>query len=140
MIENACFTEDSFTMSLDIETNQWYDADGLSDSEVYYELTSKMSFKMMHFITSVFYVLRDFSTTNYKGHNCIDLRDVKNAVEMVWNPDVYGDKDFYECELMTCFNEICPVVGCEVNVVGVVLIKNKEWLGSMTTKEIIDYM
>lgn len=145
MVTNECFSDESYTMSLDIETNQWYGVEGLLNVDVNNLPVTGMCQGDVHtFICNAISLAKTKKTVTVHGVKCMSLDVLK---EVCKETEDYmhieeNDRPSYEMQFMNyLFSDSCmmDVVGTEVNLVGAVLIKTSTWL-DCNTNELIEEM
>lgn len=140
MKTNDCFNEKSLTMSMDVETNQWYDAEGLlSAATDIDEVLSAGGFTNAYnvpFIKHVVALLKITKPSVYKNHKVFSLRNVKDAIDAAEkiSPLTAQGKANLELDLADfLFQHKNPYklisMGAEVNLAGFYILPTSEWLG-----------
>lgn len=140
MRTNDCFNENSLTMSLDVETNQWYDAEGLlsatADIDGVLKAGGFTNSYNVPFIKEVVALLKITKPSVYKKHKVFSLRNVKDVIDIAesFSPLSQQGKANLECDLVDfLFQYENPYkltsMGAEVNLAGFYVLPTSEWLG-----------
>lgn len=145
MVTNACFSDESYTMSLDIETNQWYGVEGLLNVDVNaLPVAGAYQGNMHTFVCNAISLAKTKKTVKVHGKKCMSLDVLKEVCKETEEYMHIEENNRPLCEMMFMnylFSDSCmmDIVGTEVNVVGAVLIKSSTWV-DCNTIELIEKM
>lgn len=140
MRTNDCFNDMSLTMSLDVETNQWYDAEGLlSATADIDEVLSAGDFTNAYnvpFIKHVVALLKITKPSTYKKRKVFSLRNVKDAIDAAeamysLTAQSKANLEFDLVDFLFQYENPYKLtsMGAEVNLAGFYILPTSEWLG-----------
>lgn len=143
MKTNGAFTDDSLTMVVDIETNQWYLAqnflttsDDVIRDEAYKYCTSRTTnASLFAFILTVCAALKRVNPTVVKRYKCFSMEDIKNAFDRAEEFSGDSEREIKRNEFET-FNFLLRTETCfkftsaetETNLAGFFVLRTANWL------------
>ena len=132
MKTNDCFTDESLTLSMDIETNQWYNAEGvLNWTGIVNEPQNSAACNA--YITTVIDFMKAIPTTAYNNAPCFSMRDIKTAVDKANEIHaMFGYEKARPWHELACmdflFGNLLKSEACEVNLAGMYVLRTENWL------------
>ena len=142
MKKNGAFTEDSLTMVVDIETNQWYKASDFlmsTDEEIHNEAYKYCTARttnanLFSFIITVCKLLKLEAASIVKKFKCFSMENIKKAFDLAQQLDG-SDEQELEFFVLETFNFLTRIASfklisadTETNLAGFFVLSTAKWL------------